>query len=939
MRLRKLCLFALLLLTAISAGAQMMPPVPVDTAVTMGKLDNGLTYYIRYNNWPEKRADFYIAQRVGSIQENDDQRGLAHFLEHMCFNGTDNFKGNDLIRYCESIGVKFGTDLNAYTSIDQTVYNISNVPTQRQSALDSCLLILHDWADGLILDPVEIDKERGVIHEEWRLRTSPIMRMFERNLPKLYPGSKYGERMPIGKMEIIDNFKPQVLRDYYEKWYRPDNQAIIVVGDVDVKHIEAEIKRLFGGIKMPQNPAEVKAEPVPDNAEPIVIVDKDKEMRMNILEMMIKHEAFPDSMKTDAGYILTKYVVNTAMSMLNERLAEYAQNPESPFVNASVSDGTYLFSKTMDALDMSAVPKDGQTEAALAAVYREVKRAADFGFTPTEYARAKENTMSSLDKMYSNKDKRYSSQYCNEYKEHYLANEPIPSIDDYYSLMKQIVPMIPIEMVNGLMKQLVPANDSNIVIYNFNIEKEGAVYPTEASLMKVLRDVRAEKLEAYVDNVKNEPLITSLPKAGKIAKETEDKILGFKTLTLSNGAKVILKHTDYKKDQVILAGEGFGGSSLLGDKDFTNIKMFDDVVEASGLGNFSNTELQKALAGKIAGASLSMSNTRVGINGQSTPKDVETMLQLVYLYFTSINKDQKSFDNLMNAYELQLKNKAVSPDAAFSDSINVTRYCHNPRFASVTMDDLKKVSYDRILEIAKQMTSNAAAFTFTIVGNYDEAAIRPLIEQYIGSLPSQKKVVKGKNVFTYAKGNVVNSFKRKMETPKATSIMIWSSQKVKYSLENTIRADMAGEVLSMVYLKKIREEASAAYSCGAQAGMNKNDFITNAQIFAYCPMKPEKGDTALMIMRDEVKNLSVTCDKEMFAKVKEYMLKNYDDKIKTNGYWASVIGEYVNYGIDLHTDFKKTVEAQTPQTVSAFVGELLKAGDHIEVTMMPDTEK
>ena len=678
----------MLLMVASAAMAQMMPPLPVDKDVTMGKLDNGLTYYIRYNNWPENRAEFYIAQRVGSIQENDDQRGLAHFLEHMCFNGTQNFEGNEVIRWCESIGVKFGEDLNAYTSIDRTVYNISNVPTDRKSALDSCLLILHDWADGLTLDPAEIDKERGVIHEEWRLRTSPQMRMLERCLPNLYPGSKYGQRMPIGKMEIVDNFKPQTLRDYYEKWYRPDNQAIIVVGNVDVAYIEKKIKELFCGIKMPQNPAPVVDEVVPDNAEPIYIIEKDKEQQRNMASLMFKHEVFPDSLKNTMAYLMQNYLKSVSMSMLNARLSEMAQKPDCPFVSASASDGTYIFSKTMDALSLDPDPKDGQLEASLGAVMREARRAAEFGFTATEFQRAKAKFESSLDKIYSNKDKRYNSQFVSEYVQNYLDNDPIPSIDDEYAMMKQIIPALPLEYINMYMKELVPQNDSNMVVLLMLNEKEGNVYPTEASVKKAIDDARAEKLEAYVDNVKDEPLMTVLPKKGSIKKEEVSQKFDYKTITLSNGVQVILKPTDFKKDQVILSGEGFGGSNLYGEKDFVNAKLFDDVVEASGLGNFTHNELEKAMAGKIASASLSLSETRTMISGSSTPKDLETLFQLVYLYFTNIKKDQESVNTLMNTLELQLKNKALSPEQSFSDSLTVTLYNHNPRTNPLYVDHM-----------------------------------------------------------------------------------------------------------------------------------------------------------------------------------------------------------------------------------------------------------
>ena len=936
MRLRRILAFAAMLVAIVAARAQMpMPAIPADTAVRIGKLPNGLTYYIRYNNWPENRAEFYIAQKVGSLQEEEEQRGLAHFLEHMCFNGTEHFKGNDLIRYCESIGVKFGRDLNAYTAIDQTVYNISNVPTDRQAALDSCLLILYDWANGLALDPTEIDKERGVIHEEWRLRTSPIMRMFERSLPKLYPGSKYGLRMPIGLMSVVDNFKPDALRAYYEKWYRPDNQGIIVVGDVDVDHVEAEIKRLFGPIEMPENPAPVVTEPVPDNAEPIVVIDKDKEQRVNTIELIFKHDAVPDSMKNNVGYLVGCYARDMAVAMLNARLAEYGQKAESPFVNCSALYSSYIFARTKDAIDISALPKDGQVEASLGAMLREARRAAEFGFVPTEFARAKADALSALDKMYSNKDKRYSAQFCEEYKEHFLSSEPIAPIDYYYATMKQIIPALPIEVVNEVMKSLVPLSDTNMVIISFNNEKEGTVYPTEQSLLKVVADVRAEKLTPYVDNVKDEPLIKELPQRGTIkSEETNDKF-GYKELTMSNGVKVVLKHTDYKKDQVLLTAEGFGGSSLYGEQDFANLKIFDDVVEASGLGNFSHTELEKALAGKIAGASMSLSTTRQYISGSSTPTDVETLLQLVYLYFTAINKDQQSYDNLMRTAEIALKNKALSPDNAFSDSLLVTLNCHNPRFASLSLGDLKNVNYDRILQIAKELTANAAAYTFTIIGNFDEDSLRPLLEQYVASLPASPDIRKGHRVDTDAKGIVVNSFKRKMETPKAMATMVWSNENVPYTLDNMVRADIAGQVLSMVYLQKIREDAGAAYSVMAQASISRKDDKTDCGIFVYCPVEPEKADTALAIMRNEVAAMQNGCDADMLAKVKEFMLKNHDDRTKTNGYWQGVINNYRDFGLDTYTDYKKTVEAQTPQTIAAFIKELVKPGNRVEVVMMP----
>ena len=929
---------ALLLTIASTMGmmAQMqMPAVPVDPDVRIGKLDNGLTYYIRYNNWPEQRAEFYIAQRVGSIQEDDNQRGLAHFLEHMAFNGSKHFKGNELLRWCESVGIQFGGDLNAYTSIEETVYNISNVPTTREGIVDSCLLILYDWADGLLLEQEEIEKERGVIHEEWRLRTSAIMRMLERDMPKLFPNSKYGHRMPIGLMEIIDNFERPFLQSYYEKWYRPDNQAIIVVGDVDVDKIEQKIKDLFSPIVLPENRALVTLEPVPDNDEAIYVIDKDKEQRTNEVWMMMKHEAFPDSLKGTLAYVMTNYLKDAAVTMLNDRLKEYAEKPESPFLSSSVSDGRYIFASSVEAFELDVSPKDGQIEAAVTAALTEARRAAEFGFTPTEYNRFKQNYISQLDKQYSNKDKRYNSQFVNQYVQNFLKHNPIPSIDYTYSTMKQVVPMLPLEAVNALMKEYILQNDSNFVLFSINTEKDGATYPTEEGLKAAVAAARAAQIEAYVDNVKDEPLMTTLPKAGKIVKEEKNDLFGYTELTLSNGAKVVLKQTDLKKDQVLLRSEGFGGSALYGEKDYANIKMFDDVIEASGLGNFSHTELEKALAGKIASASLSLGANRVHVNGSSTPKDVETMLQLAYLYFNSIAKDQKSYDNVMQTAEVNLRNRLLQPESVLQDSLTATMTAHNPRNKALTVEDLKLVDYDRILQMAKEQTANAAAFTFTIIGNYDEQAIRPLIETYLASLPSQKEVVKTSDVSTVFKGVVINNFKQKGETPKAYAIMEWYTKAMPLTAENDVKMDMIGQILDMEYLKKIREDASAAYTVQSMSNINRDDFSTTAQILAICPMKPEKADIAIQILRDEVTALTKTCDADKLQKVKEYMLKSHADQLKQNSYWINVINAWRKWGIDFHSDYEKLVNAQTPESISATAAEVVKAGNRAEVIMLP----
>ena len=936
MRLKNLIL-ALLLVMAGTVQAQMNMVIPADTAVRMGKLPNGLTYYIRYNNWPEHRANFYIAQKVGSLQEEESQRGLAHFLEHMCFNGTDHFEGNGLIRYCESIGLQFGGDLNAYTSIEQTVYNIDNVPTTRQSTLDSCLLILYDWANGLTLDPEEIDKERGVIHQEWRQRSSASQRMLERALPQLYPGSKYGQRMPIGLMSVIDNFKPKELRDYYEKWYNPENQGIIVVGDVDVNHIENKIKELFGGIKPSAEAGKVLRVAVPDNAEPIVVVEKDKEQRNAQLQVFFKHETMPDSLRPTFVYMMSEYLKSTAFGMLQSRYQEATQKADCPYLGAQAGDGGYIFSKTKDALTISVVPKEGKSEEALTAAITELRRAAEFGFTATEYERVKQSTLSALDKMYSNRDKRTNSQYYNSMLGHFLDNEAMPSIDFTYNTMKQVVPNIPLDAINQMMKEMVVLKDSNMVVLSFNPEKEGVPCPTKESLMAAINAARSAEVTAYVDNMKNEPLIKQFPKPGKIVKEVENKQFGYKVLTLSNGISVVLKHTDFKKDAVSLSGECKGGSSLYGMNDWANLQMFNQVIGISGLGGFSSTELSKALAGKIANADLGMGETSYSISGSSTPKDVETMLQMVYLYMTDITKDEDSFKSLMTSTEMSLKTRATNPMSAFSDSTSATIYGHHPRIRPMVVDDLKNVDYDRILAMAKEITANPAAYRYTIIGNFDEATLRPLLCQYLAALPAKKKVKAGHRIALPVKGKVTNQFKRKMETPKAIDLILWHNDKMAWTQENSIKADVAGQILSMVYLKKIREDAGAAYSVGAQGELSHyEDGYTQVSMVAQCPMQPEKADLAQRILREEADALAEQCDESMLAKVKEQMLKQHEVSLKSNGYWASIVKLHVKYGVDWHSRTSEIISALQPQDICNFMKEFLKEGNRIEVCMMPE---
>lgn len=930
-------LFAALFFVVGMANAQQFGPIPVNKNVRQGKLSNGLTYYILRNNWPENVANFYIAQRVGSIQEEEPQRGLAHFLEHMAFNGSEHFPDSTLLEFTRSLGVQFGSDLNAYTSIEETVYRISNVPTKRQSALDSCLLVLKDWSNGLTLDDKEIDKERGVIHQEWQLGQNAMMRIYDRSLPKLYPNNKYGLRLPIGLMSVVDNFKHQALRDYYHKWYRPDNQCIIVVGDIDVDHTEAQIKKLWANATVPANAAQVTKLPVEDNEQAIYVFDKDKEMQNTNIGIFMKHDVFPEEMKSSQAYYIDSYMKTMISMMLNQRFSEMKQKADCPFTSAHGYDGNFMLSSTKDAFSLSCSAKEGKDIEALKAIYREALRVRQYGFTPSEFERTKQELLSQLESEYTNRDKETSSQYGDELRDHFLKNEPIPSKEDEYKIMKQFIemPALNYQVVNEYAKELISDNDRNLVVYIFSQDKPGKVDATEDKMAQAIKEVRAEKIEPYVDNVKSEPLldVKKLPKAGKIVKETENKKLGYKELTLSNGARVILKKTDFQANDVRFYATAKGGSSLYGKADYDNLKLFNSVMGNSGLGNFSKQELTKALYGKQASANLGLGTYEQTVSGQSIPKDIETMLQLVYLKFTKVTKDQQAFDAMMKQYEEALKHKDLSPESVFGDSVSVTLYNHELRYAPLSLKTLKGVNLDRILQIWKERFANPGQFTYYFVGNYDEAALRPLIEKYIGSLP-KGKAENWKEVPGFAKGKVLNHFTFKSETPKAMSVEVWH-QPTKYTMENIVLVDAAAQVLSMVYLKDIREDQGAAYSVGAGGFLNRTADKTFAVIQAQCPMDPNKAELAVKLLNEGIKNNSVKVDLDKLQKVKDFMLKQADISAKSNGHWLNVLDEYVRNGVDIQNGYKAAVEALTPEKIAAFLKGLLATGNHIEVVMTP----
>ena len=942
MRVKKIFVLMLLMLVSLSANMSMaqqmpqqqIPPIPIDQAVRIGKLDNGLTYYIRHNNYPENRANFYIAQRVGAMQEEDDQNGLAHFLEHMAFNGSKHFngEGHRIFDYLESKGY-----VNAYTSYTETVYNIDDVPTTDQGTLDSCMLILRDWSHGLLLADEEIDKERGVIHEEWRLGRDAMDRMRSRQMDVIFPGSKYAKRDVIGSMDVVDNFPYQVLRDYYDKWYRPDNQALVIVGDIDVDNIEAQIKELFKDVPAPgPDAAQVVPFPIPDNDEPLVAIDKDVEQQYGIVQLSFKHDIVEKEEKDNIGYLALGYVKSMMGSMLNQRFQEIAQDPDCPFIQAFAYDGRYMGANTKDAFTLILVPKDGKAEAATQVGLTEVLRAAKFGFTATEYARAQENYMTQLEKQYNEREKVHNKTYTQQCYRHYLDNEPLMSVEDNYQIMSMLAPNIPVEYVNEELQELVNLDGKNMVVVNFNQEKDGAVYPTRDGLLAAVKAAETAEITPFVDNVKQEPLIAKLPKKGKIVKETYNETFGYKELELSNGARVQLKPTDFKKDEISMLAKQRGGTSLYGENDWANTELFDDVIECSGLGGFNNMELTKALAGKHVSVHQSITQDMDYITASSNVKDLETMFQLTYLQFTDITKDEKNYNTYLNAMDMMLKNKGLDPDNVFQDSVTYIMNNYSWRAKPFAVEDLQRVNYDRILEIAKERTANAANYTFLFIGSFDEATIRPLIEQYIASLPAKKGVKSNwANVSEYPMGQTIKHFTQKMETPKTTLTVKWFNTEMPYTLENNIKSYLLGSVLSRIYFDKIREDAGAAYSVGAYGNNMIEGDMPYTAITVMAPLKPEFTDMALQIINDEMVKACETIDPVKLNDFKESLLKNHETRLKENNYWYNMIATYATRGLDFHTGFEDIVNAQTPESIAAFARELMSAGNKVEIVMTP----
>lgn len=927
-------LVAGLLAFGAQVNAQNME-LPVDKEVRIGKLPNGLTYYIRHNELPKGQADFYIAQKVGSILENDQQRGLAHFLEHMCFNGTKNFPGNEVINWLETVGVKFGQNLNAYTSVDETVYNISNVPIARESVQDSCLLILHDWADGLLLEPEEIDKERGVIHQEWRRAMVGQMRILEKILPDLYPDSRYGYRLPIGTMEVVDNFPYQVLRDYYEAWYRPDQQGIIVVGDIDVDRIENKIKEIFADVEMPANAPEREYFPVPDNKGTIYGIGADKEQTIPLASIMFKTEAFPDSMKNSIAYLVQDYVTTMIDMMINNRFEDIMVKPDAPFAQAGADYGNFFLSKTKDAFNVTGIAKGNDILPVIQAVYREILRAKRGGFTFGEYDRARSEYMSRLEKAYNNRNNVESERYVREYVRNFIDNDPIPGIETEYQMMQMITPSIPVEAINQAFPELI--TDDNRVVMVLLPEKEGVAVPTPEQISEAMAAVDAETIEPYVDEVKSEPLIAQLPAPGKIVSETANEQWGATELTLSNGVKVLVKQTKFKEDEILFDAAAVGGTSIIPDSEATNLKCLEIALQQYGLGGYTYTDLQKYLSGKQCHVSFGFDDYTRDIEGSTTPKDLPTFMELIYMAFTNVNLTDDEFKAMQNMYSGILRNQESNPQFIFSRDLYKALYT-NPRRQVITPEDILAADREKILGITSQMTANAADYLFIFVGNIDMDQFRPLVEQYIATLPADaSKVDKTITIdpsMQAKPGKGTDAFTTKMETPQ-TYVFINAFGTEPYDSKNAKIASIAGQILSKRLLETVREDMGAVYSIGAFGQLSRLPG-NNASLMTNFPMKPEMKQEVLDFIEAEFGRMQSNVTAEELNKVIEFMVKSAVEGKEKNDSWISAISGTTINGVDTFNGNVETLQSITVDDIQNFVKNLLEQGNYRVVVLDPE---
>ena len=941
--MRKLIVSALLMLCFLPAMAQgRHQSLPQDAAVRKGILPNGMTYYIRHNDQTPNVAEFYIAQRVGSILEEPRQRGLAHFLEHMAFNGTKNFPGAErggLREWCESVGIKFGANLNAYTSVDQTVYNISSAPVSKAGVVDTCLLILHDWSHFLLLRDDEIDKERGVIHEEWRTRRAgmAVQRLMEEATPVIYKGTKYEDCLPIGSMDVVDHFSYDALRDYYNKWYRPDLQAVIVVGDIDVAQIEKKIRSTFSDIPAaPANAARRIYYPVSDNQHMIVFARADKEQPTCNFTLYMKREATPRADKGTLSYYRDGYLSSLVTGMLTDRLHDLAQLPEPPFMSASVRDGSFFVSSTKDAFSLSSTLKLDNVRGGIQTAIGALERARQHGFTQSELDRAKAEELRIAENRYNNRTKTRNRHYVNVCVRNFLDNEPMLSEEAELTLVRQLGQSVTLDDVNRMVREMI--TDRNQVVTFYTPDKNGFRLPSDLDIESWVYAAQQQSYEPFEDRPVRTQLLDREPQPGTIVSET-DATNGYRAFTLSNGMHVYVRPTDFDADRVQMRIFSLGGQSLYPDADDASLSYLASTIAASGIGSFSATELEKALAGKTVRVQPFVGTETEGLQGSSNARDLETLLQLTHLYFTAPRRDDNAFNGLIAKQQSFLTNRDANPRVAFNDSVTAILYGNHPRMQPMKRERLRDVSLDRIMQVYGERFANAGDFSVILTGSLDLDQLRPLMERYLASLPATdaREQVVDRHI-DIRPVDEVHVFRRQQTTPTATT-NIFITAPMPYDALNDLRLSVLCQLMRMVYTEKVREEKGGTYGVSVQGSLSKGITADKDEALMKIEFRtdPDKYDELIPIIYEQLQLMAQQGPAEAdLQKVKEYEVKTYDQNAVTNDYWDYVKYHELREGVDFDKDYKQLVRSLTTESIRQFCQQLLQPQHRIQVTMLPE---
>ena len=934
---RKLFLAVVLGLVSLMGFAQVNPqaPLELDKNVKYGKLDNGLTYYVMHNEKPAQRADFYIVTNVGAVQETPDQDGLAHFLEHMCFNGTKHFPGKGIISYMESIGCSFGANVNAGTGFEQTMYMLNNVPVTREGIIDSSLLILFDWSAFVENDPAEIDAERGVILEEKRTRDTYQWRQTLAVRKALFKGSALENVSLIGSEENLKNFKPESLVNYYKTWYRPDMQAIIVVGDVDADAVEKKIADLFGQLPKAENPKAKEPVVVPNNAEPIVSIFTDKEMNGTGVMMAVKSPAIPAQFRGTGVALLNNLVESLVSNMAYERLSDIARKPDAPFLSASLGFGDLSYD--LHALMADVSSKDGEAIPAFTALMTELERIKRYGFTPDEFERAKTNLLKGYERAKENADARQNPQLVQSIMQHFLTGDPYLDPEYAYNTVQQYLAMIPVEMLNMSVKQLY--GDENIVLFYTAPEREGLAVPTEQELVAVLANVKNAEIAAPKVEVSNEPLMDPSSIACSPVSREEQGEFGTTVWTLANGMQVIVKPTQYKKDEVMIKTVANGGRSILADELMPSFEanIFATWLQGAGISKFPKSTLTKMLTGKVVNVSPYIAELEHGVTASGSPKDIETMMQLMYLIYTQPRFEASEFEAGFNQLKAIVPNIMKQPNMVFSKALQETMLGNSPRRPFISEELLGKVSIENIEKGYRQLMADQGGLKVYITGNVDLEQLRPMVEKYIGSLPvvSTKGTSWVDEGIQAPQGIQKNHFTTPMESPK-TSVAIIYNGKMEKNLENDVRMSVLSSVLDQLYTKTIREDEGGTYGVQTMAevaGEPKGEFAIAIIFDTDVAKAPKLIELAKQGLKDIAKNGP---DASYVAKAKENMIKAFPEKQINNGYWHNVVYQYYQHGRDNFNNYVETVEkVATPESIRKFVQEMLAQGNEFELVMNP----